>query len=365
MTTLSLYMLSPLLVGVIFRTIQGEKGRNSNGYLITMGIILFFFFAFRSKKVGSGDAIFYYNLWEKLSKVSFQNISQVFAIDLEKGFLASVWVLSHIFPNGQYIFICAGLLFSFTICKYIKENVDDYILGFLAFNGLGMFSFFLQGTRQAIAICICLLALNFCKKRKLINYYVTIAIAMLFHASAGLYLVVYFIYGFKLNYKSILVAGILAILIPNILNLVANAANFLMNESYVGGKTETTFGGTITMILYACIVTYTLLLHKESGIVEESYTGYVNFSFDVFMFMIATAFFATRFFYISVFDRASYYFSIFSVPALEYTKNRYTERSIKLLEIAFVLAFLILVVHKSGSTSTVFNYHFFWRDAFY
>ena len=360
MTLYLLYMILPLLIGMLFIAFGGRKARSSDKYLIVMGSVMFFFFACRSKYVGSGDAQFYYNLWERFSLVSFENLPGILAIDLEKGYIITTWALSHVFQSGQFVFVFAGILYAFTVCKFIKENIEDYILGFLAFNSLGIFSFFMQGIRQSIAICICLLVIKFCKERKLVKYLIMIFVATMFHASAAMFAVVYFIYGFKVNYKSIFIVGVLAVLTPYILRVVTNVANILMNESYVGGSTETTYGGTLTMIMYALIVVYSLLLHKEKGIDIEK--EYVNFSFNLFMFIIATAFFATRFFYISIFERASYYFTFFSIPALEYTKNRYTERSRRYVEIAFIIAFAALAIYKSGPSATLHDYRFFWNE---
>lgn len=363
MTIYLLYMLSPLLIGLLFIAFEGNNGKRSNKYLLIMGIIIFFFFSCRSKYVGSGDALFYFNLWERFSNIPFNGLPIILGIDLEKGYIVSTWLLSHIFHDGQFIFVFAGIIYTLSICKFIKENVEDYILGFLAFNSFGLFSFFLQGIRQSIAICICLLAINYCKEKKPVKFLVMILIATLFHASAAIFICAYFIYGFKVNYKTVFFVAVLAMLTPNILRLVTNVANMLMNEAYVGGSTETTYGGTMTMIMYTIIIIYLLLLHKETS--NEVEQEYLNFSFNFFMFTIATVFFAARFFYISVFERASYYFMLFSIPALEYTEKRYDERSKRIIQIAFIIFFTALAIYKSGPAATVYDYRFFWNESYY
>lgn len=363
MTLYLLYMISPLLIGVLFIAFEGNKGRSSDKYLKVMGAVIIFFFACRSKYVGSGDAQFYYNLWDRFSRIPFSNMRSILVLDLEKGYIVTTWMLSQIFHNGQFVFVFAGLFYAITICKFIKENIEDYILGFLAFNSLGLFSFFMQGIRQSIAICICLLAINCCKERKLVKFLIMVLLATSFHASAALFIVAYFIYGLKLNYKTISVAVALIMLAPYILRLITNLANLLMNEAYVGGSTETTYGGTMTMVMYIIIIIYCLLLHNGKS--NEKEQEYVNFSFNLFMFIVGTAFFATRFFYISIFERASYYFSLFSIPALEYTKTRYDERSKRIIQIAFIIVFAALAIYKAGPSATLYDYRFFWSETFY
>lgn len=361
MTLYMLYMISPLIGGFLF-AIFGKSAKKDNRYLVFMGVIIFLFFALRNKNVGSTDALFYYNLWEQFGQISFQNIVTIFTYDLESGYLIFCWVLSHLFRDGQFVFVVSGLIYSITICKYLHDNSEDYMLGLLMFNGLAIVGFFMQGIRQSLAICICLWAVKFCKERKLIPFLILLFVAIQFHASALVFIVAYFLYGIRINYKSIVLVGLLSVLVPSILGTITNVANMLMNESYIGGTTDATSGGTVTMIMYVLMVLYMLLLHKkpDGDLSGEIYD--TEYSYYFFMFLVGVMFFSTRFFYITVFERASYYFTAFSIPIIDLTKKRFTSQSTRIVSVLLVIFFTILSLYKAGPSSVLYDYHFFWYN---
>lgn len=369
MTLLLLYMISPLLVAIVFSLLFQHSCKKDKRYLIIMGCIMTFFFCLRSPYIGSGDSKWYCDLWDRLRITPF---TAVFSIDLEKGFLLFIWLFSRIFENAQFYFVFTGLLFGISTCVFLKENTDDYVLGFLIFNGFAFFSFYLQGSRQAIGISICLLAVKYCKERRAIPFFALVGLAMLFHASSGVFVVAYFVYGIRIDAKSTLLVMILASAAPYVLQIVAKVANIVMNESYVGGDTTTTYGGTMTMIMYILIILFGLIVHRLKWVsVMRTPFSYdepkeanqkKEFSFSFFMFLIGAAVFSTRFYYLSVFERGSYFFTLFAIPLLGLAQHNMTYRSRFYFRLVLIMMITMLVIYRSGPSSTVYYYHFFWSD---
>ena len=77
------YLLSPLLIGCVSSLLFRDKKR---AFIVMYGIITFLFFALRTRYLGSGDANFYYTLWEKLSSVpiTIANLGSMLSVDIEK-----------------------------------------------------------------------------------------------------------------------------------------------------------------------------------------------------------------------------------------------------------------------------------------
>lgn len=360
MSWFRLYLITPLLAAIISAFFSDRK----KVFFWLYGVTTFLFFGLRTKYLGSGDSLFYYNLWERLSTIPFkrENLELVFSIDLEQGFLLCAWALSHIFKNGQYAFIFAGAIYSFCLCRFFSDNCEDYILGPLMAGSIGLVGFFLQGMRQSIAISICLLAVKSCKERKIFRFLFWVGVASLFHASALLFVLVYPIYGLSLNWKSIGLIGLLGILGPTLLSEITQLANFFMNESYVGGHDEQAIGGTITFIMYLALVLYCIIVRNERHPCKNGTISYTEYSYAFFLFLLCVLFYSMRFFYITVFERASYYFLPFAPVAVCATFQRYTKKSRYLVRMLFYFLFFILAVYKSGGSSPLSEYVFFWSS---
>lgn len=360
MSWFRLYLMAPLLIGIISAFFSDRK----KVFFWLYGVATFLFFGLRTKYLGSGDSLFYYNLWERLGTIpfTFENLKLVFSIDLEQGFLLCVWTLSHILKSGQYVFIFAGAIYSFCLCRFFFDNCEDYVLGPLMGGSIGLTGFFLQGMRQSIAISLCLLAVKSCKERKLFCFLLWVGLASLFHASALLFVLVYPIYGICLNWKSITLIGVLGLVGPTLLSQLTLLANIFMNESYVGGHDEQAIGGTITFIMYLVLILYCFIVRNERHPCVNSIISYTEYSYAYFLFLLCVLFYSMRFFYITVFERASYYFLPFAPVAVCATFQRYTKKSRHLVQMVFYVVFCLLAMYKSGGSSPLSEYAFFWSS---
>ena len=81
--------------------------------LIFIGIVMFLMISLRKYTNGSGDSYVYYQHWKRLSAVDLNQFREfVSNSDMEIGYTAVVFVLSHIFKEPQFIFILSALFFS-------------------------------------------------------------------------------------------------------------------------------------------------------------------------------------------------------------------------------------------------------------
>ena len=111
----------PLLAGWICNINFQDKPKDFDKklFLFLCGTFLFLMIALRSKDVGSTDSFNYYNTWEKVRPLSFQEFTE-FQDEgsMEKGFVLLIWLLSKVFYYPQFVFVCTGALFTFAVCKF-------------------------------------------------------------------------------------------------------------------------------------------------------------------------------------------------------------------------------------------------------
>lgn len=267
MTTYLLYMASPAILYVLveaFAKKQITKNlRTKKTYLILVGICMTLMIGLRAYTNGSGDTRYYFNLWEYFSKMTFAEFV-VYSpkLDMEFGYKVTTWVLSQFFADGQWLLFLSGAFISVSVCCFVYKNCENPVLALMVFNCLGLFNFMVQGLRQAIAMCICLWALELCKNRNLVKFVLLVVLASLFHASALVFLPVFFIRFKKMDVKSLFLFSVLIAIVLAFLPTFFEIINIAINDSYTLDEGSSS-GGIVAILIYLAIIAFALLAYNS------------------------------------------------------------------------------------------------------
>lgn len=353
------YMASPVIIYVVLTWIyqkpvsKSEKLRKR--YIIICSVILFAMIACMHRSVGSGDAQWYYNNWEYMSQLSwdqFLYIQKYF--DIEKGYLYTVWLLSKPFRNPQFIFVFYGLLVAVSVGKFIDKNCENTIVGFVMFNCLGLWGFMVQGLRQGIAMCICLLAIEYCKQRKPVKFLMIVLLATMFHASAVAFVIVYVFSYFEMNPKGYIAAGVGMAVSFVLMEEIFSMVNYLINDTYTTDATERTSGGFVSLAIYILIIAAILFFYrgKKTASIETK----------LFFYMLCCGFitFAMRYSINTITQRIAYYFMFSQIPMMSQV-TLMLKRKDRFLASAIVIGLCLgITVYKAGYSELV-PFIFFWQ----
>lgn len=320
-------------------------------FLFWCGIAMFLIIALRNKEVGSTDSENYFNNWVRMSNVSFKSVLPIAEeTNMDIGYLVYVWISSHVFPNGQFAFVFSGLLFTIAVCRFIYKNSEDVLLSFEMFICLGLYSFMVQGLRQAMAMSICLFAIEFCKKRKFIPFVLVVFFASLFHQSAIVFLIVYFIYGFKINVRTGIVAAIASATLIVLSDPIATLGNRIFEREYEG---EVETGGFVAVAIYLIILIVAIVFSGKRR--KEK-----DYSFFFFMTMLGAIFYLMRYTGVQAAERISFYFlfgQLIVLPSVISCFDKHVAFIIKCVVMA--LSFMLFAYRLSGSG--LVEYRFFWQ----
>lgn len=344
-------LLISLLVGGYYQTNVDDNPRAKRTFLFWCGLILFLVTALRHNSLGSVDSGNYYNHWIRTCQMPWEELLLTLEVsDFEPGYNITVWVLSRIFPDPQFLFVLTGILFSTSVCRAVYKNSEDSVLSMIMYISLGLYTFMLQGLRQAVAISICLFALEFCKKRKAIPFAFLMLLAFLFHRTSIIFSIVYFVYGLKFDHKTKLimpgVAALLFLLSPTLVRY----GNEFLDRDY--GAVETS-GAVIATAIYFIIIAVAYIFLNEDNCDE-------NTTFFVFITVIGTAFYLSRFAGMQIMDRISFYFMIGQIMVLPTVIRLFDSRSRYLIKFSVcVLCILLFMYRLNTSFST--EYMFFWE----
>ena len=356
-----LYITMPIIVWFVLSLFSRKKinedDKTKRKYLIFCGIFIFLMMALRHYSVGSSDGAWYYSQWQLMSNLSLKGLfNELKLLDVENGYIATVWILTRIFKNAQFLFVFYGLFVSISVCRFIYKNCEDVVLSIMMFNCLGLWAFMVQGIRQGIAMCICLFAIEYCKSKRLVPFLLLIALAMLYHASAIVFVVAYLFVSAKMNVKWYVVVTVCVAGVMPLIDYVFNFVNRIINDTYAVGDVNSSEGGFATTMAYVLIVVLSVVFARNVAKKE-----YYNFFFYLTLCGMIT--FLMRYNISVITQRVAYYFmfgQIVALPALTGRIFSNSNRMKALVNMIIVLLCIGIAVYKS-SYSVLLPYYFFWQ----
>ena len=218
------------------------------------------------------DYGFYYNALEGYSTDLWGYIRK---FD-EPGFPILVYIIKFFTRDGAvFIFITAAFTIA-SILYVTYKNTDTYVFTSLLFLFTGVWSGTFNGVRQFFAAAIICLGHRYILDKKIWKYLLCVLCAFLFHASAIIMVVPYFILRNKISIINILILAIGSIILLN---------NYEFIFSFVGALKDEAIDTTIDYMsnqvnilrVIVCVVpaVFCLFLYSKSEKDEEQ-TFYLN-----------------------------------------------------------------------------------------
>jgi len=254
---------------------------------------------------------------------------------------------------NKMLYIISGNYFTlfFTISLVI---VISYIITIKRYSALAWLSVFLYLTtlfynslfilRQHIAIAICLLSIPYILNRNPVKYFLITLLAVSFHYSAFIWIVVYFIYPMKIDIKYYIIISVGALLIffymEELLNYTLTFTSKISAYTDYYNRLHSKTAGSIKSLIVP-LSNYALFIYAFR---KETITGYNKLFLILIIFNISILFInylGTSFTQIT---RLSPYFSVASIillpNALANIRNK-TQKHVLIIAVCIAYLFLL------------------------
>lgn len=220
------------------------------------------------------------------------------------------WHYSHFMEYGFYIFCkiismlggtCRTMYFlssafvTFSVCYFLYKHSEGLLFSTVILLSYPYFYTSFDIIRYYLAISIVLLAYDFVIKRKFLSYVVCVIIAMQFHKTIIIMLLLYMIPEIRWNTISITITAIITLIITFFLTDIARIFAKIFNdyESYISGSNTwwigSFAGGIKTAIMYGVLLIIAIFAYKNKEKKDKDYNqciGYMVLVFSVaFMFI--------------------------------------------------------------------------------
>lgn len=325
-----------------------------NKHLLIALFPIFVLLAFRSSEMGADTSTYMRNF---TYMIDTPLKSAIDASRMEMGYLAFVKLITYITHNTLiYQIICVTCMF-FCIYNFLKELNDDDVFLFLYFYcTLGLFFFMFTGTRQCLAMSICLFSYKFLVKKKYLRFILCLVLAFFFHKSSVLFVVVLLIYNRRVNFFNIFLYFIAVLLAGRYLPYIQEWFNDTLDYTY---EIENTNSGMLFFLVLTLLTVFSLIMifNREGNFnltVNKKTRALININFITIFFWIIRL--QTR-----VAERPSYYFlfcscALYATALNEIEDDRY-RRVYKIIICGFAL--LIYIYRLRTNFASLIPYEFY------
>ena len=257
--------------------------------LILTAFPVWFVLSFRGIHVGN-DTIGYVNRFIQIVNMPWSEVLDVSSKG-EPGIFVLMKLISYISTNETFFLCVINAFMIFATLFFFRKNTEKPIIPFYLWVTLGGFQFALSGLRQALAMSICLFAVEFIKNKKIVWYILIVFLATLFHKSAFLFFPVYALAYFKntklINYFWFALGVVVAIYITQFQVAVNDFLYGDLDRSYT--ELETGAGGFV-MIAYITIIALCFMIKVSSLTKEQGERVLYNLSMIAWLFWIGRIF---------------------------------------------------------------------------
>ena len=341
-------LLSTTLLIVFFALIKNNNinvEKENKIFFILTAVVLILVIGLRSRYLGTTDTDDYASTFEKLS--TYTSFGSYFSGVYENGklfifseaaFYLFCYLLGKISNNAQILIFITSAINIISALIFIKKNSKNTEVSTIGFICLGALTFSMNGMRQALAMSICLLGYEFVKKKKFILFLLTVILATLFHKTAFIFLIAYFIYNMKWNKINISLLLISLIVFVLYVNKIAVVFDKLVDKNYAEGDSFTK-GGYVTVLIYLLCLGITLLNRNILKNDVNIRASFVLSTFGLFLYL-------ARYFSTQIYERASYYFFFFILILLssivDESENKNLMRLIVIILSIFLFAYRLI-----------------------
>ena len=335
----------------------------------------------RSYNVGRDLQSHYYKTFLRVVNMDWNNL---FTLGYENGYLVFYKIISMFTDNGQWMIAIHALFVIGITGWFIYRNSENVVMSTFLFITTNTWFMYMTMMRQAMAVCIVLIALEIWKRKdwrikRYVLYVAIVILAMQFHSSAfiAFFMPIFDYLPFKR--KHIFISTLVMIASFALYNLMFKAVSFLQ----IGKRDYTEFysssGEAINIISLYFVFIYVLIFaigtlslvyynkkrnNQSSGLAVTDESGFSN-SFLLYMVLILAVCRITGL-KINIMARMTYYFMPFVYVLLPRSincfKNINNKKIVKLTMYFFMTAAFIWLTYSSAASmyGTV-PYQFFWE----
>lgn len=287
----------------------------------------------------------------------------------KKGFESSEWLfnyVSYFFHNvlraDFQVFLFVINLFcmlGISVCIYKFSDVP--FLSYIMFITLGLFTLYMSGLRQSVAITLALLAILQAEKKRMLPFALCIIAAYFFHNSAVVFLPVYFLWGRRISRPQAYILLGISLMAFFYRESLIPIIEYLMPNKYEYIDLLSGYDINILVIVVPIVICVACVMFKsaeQDGKFDEKFSFFFIMSCIAIIMHIASL-------NNGLIGRLYYYFCIGNIIALPSTidslKEQHDRLAMAIEVLVIVMCLMYFIISTPDGTLQIDKFKFFWQ----
>jgi len=335
---------------VLLRLVMGRLNTPSKRlqFLVLAGVVTVAVMGLRHPlESGSQDLASYYRFYDRMAATPWSEIFVAVA-RFEPGYVLLNKLMATVMPWPQAIILFEAAFCVYCMARFIYRNSEFVFQAMLYYITLGVMVFQLTGFRQAIAMSLCLVAVDFVSARRPVAFIATIVLAATFHQTALVFLVAYPLLHRAPTFTYRLVSAVVIAIGVMGAGLLTDLGNQLFGFEY-GNYVGNPFGGVSLIAAFA--LTIALSIWQRHRLTTLTGLNLTVLTLTLYLMRYITL----------ALERLSFYFASGVVVALPEAVSRVENAQLRTaLQFAAIVSAIGLFVYRVFE-SPWGVYRFFWQ----
>ena len=238
-----------LCVLMVASNFTSSKEKENRLYFLGCTFLIMLF-ASQDISVG-GDNVEYLLQYNLIQDLTF---GEMFTHKFEFGYVLLNRLLGVLFEGERILIVAIGLLIMLPFCRWMEKDSPKPIMALMAFLALGIYCHAIGLYRQVCAMAILTFSYQYIKERRFFSFLLVVLIAMTFHRTAAVFLLVYFAYVVPIT-KPVIGLAVAASLVLGVFG--KPVVEFLGNFTHALPVLE--YDGGITMMIVLWVFVFLVL----------------------------------------------------------------------------------------------------------
>lgn len=354
---MAIYILYLGLTGIQFPLFYrknrfGVQYHDTKNYLTICCVELILLAGLRGYSIGADtplylEAIDYYSIMKPLELI---RAKLIYPFDFETGYflLNKVCILFGL-GKTEFLFVIAMLIYIPIFGAIKKYSYAPYI-SILCYFAFGYFTYSLGIFRQMIAVSLLIYSSKYIVEKKTIKYLLMVILAMTFHTTAIIGILLYIIYN-RFDWRKIVK---LVIVIEMIFLTIGRRIVMLIllmfpkYTGYVNGKYDQT-GGSYVMLLFLNIILFTMCIFEWKSNEKKNLT---------ISALVLAVLFQSLGYSMTILGRVVSYYSIYIIFAIPNLLAKFTYKTRVWITMVLIIFLYILIYLEFAGNRYVTPYYF-------
>ncbi len=370
MTIYLLLMTIILYLGFRYNVNNGRQIKKL--YIIVAFSMLALVAALRSYHVGIDTAQFY-RAYSIIGKLDW---SQSSSVRYEFGFFALCKLLNYISSDPQLLVVVTSIFVCFSVGRFIYRHSENVVFSTYLYIAFNTYAMHLNVMRQAIAVAIILLGIDFLtsnRSKDTLKYCLIVLAASQFHISALVALLPLFLRKIKYNDKTLIIVCAVSIctfaVLPTIVNITAIVLPIVGKYMLSKFGQSNYFAAVINLSICFLVLLYGLFFCKARKFavirgIPVPVEKQIDFGLTAYMLSL-NFLFLTLAVRMTFMGRLSQYFTIFYITWIPNITRSISDKRSRiiagLLIFLLTMGYFVIVAVFRPEWYGVVPYEFFWN----